>query len=154
MCPYPRSPSHRTSLRSHSPCRTSTGWGCSARSRIGTGSTGSSSGPLLGFLTMRGESCEPQRYLTSLEHSRGVGSISGRATAGPESITLSICLSSTARLQNPHSSQPSLACCHHYYVCVLGASWPDPTYDLRTRADSKIKTEHGTNGEANPATLK
>lgn len=78
--PHPRTPSHPTSPRSRSPRRTSTGWGCSARSRTGTGSTGSSSGPLLGFLMRRGEPCEPQCHLSSLQHSWGTGAPAQRAS--------------------------------------------------------------------------
>lgn len=65
--PYPRSPSHQTSPRSRSPGRTSSGWGCSARSHTGTGSTWSSSGLLLGFLAGRGKSPEPQGHLSTAE---------------------------------------------------------------------------------------
>lgn len=66
MCPHPHTPSHRTSPRSHSPHRTSTGWGCSAHSRTGTGSIGSSSGPPSGFLATRGECRKSWRYLTTV----------------------------------------------------------------------------------------
>lgn len=78
--PHPRTPSHPTSPRSRSPRRTSTGWGCSAHSHTGTGSTGSSSGPLLGFLMRRGEPREPECHLSSLQHSRGMGTPAQRAS--------------------------------------------------------------------------
>lgn len=74
----------------------------------------------------------------------------------PESITPASPLhnSGSSLLQHPHSSQPSLAWCHHPSVCVLGAPWPDSNYDLKTRADSEIHPEHGRKGEANPGAPK
>lgn len=96
--PHPRTPSHLTSPRSRSPRRTSTGWGCSGRSHTGTGSTGSSSGPLSGFLMRTGEPREPQCHLSSLQHSWGMGTPALRAspqyppctTVGPLSSSIPI----------------------------------------------------------------
>lgn len=138
VCPYPRSPSRQTSPRSRSPGRTSSGWGCSARSHTGTGNTGSSSGLLLGFLARRGESCEPQGHLSTAQRWEQLREhhLSGPSTFLP------------LHPQHSHSSQPSL-CCLHCFVCALRGQTPPLISE-----PEQNPPEHGRNGGANPAALK